>query len=424
VRRSSKFLQNTAEFLDSPGYLIARLVLLSLIIGLLLGAIIVETRMSSSTPAYEWIFSGIGVFALSVVGAWLYRRWFKKKEGQLVELTPVKRPQTGLAESQVLVSDSTISGPVAGRDINIESYVQHAPPSAESVDEYSERPTPDEMYKAIRAVSFYTQEHVADNYAGLKVRWHAKLSSMRQLSGDVCDVSLRTRDQYLVATKVSLSRYPILKTVRGGEAVEVIGTIDYVQTNGPVHLKESKLKFLPKEALKSPLHEIRFDYLPLSPLENGWAKPVEKDETPEFSTDKTIPGSLYVQADGRVFAMDYAVPPAGANAHQIEFEGKFLRNAILYTEIELMEKSAVGKTETCWFAHVLGLEGTPPQQDRQYREWIFTVAPIRSSIQFKIDLAREVNQAFGRDKTLTTVKRIRLRGNIVLSSIKLIGEEN
>jgi hypothetical protein len=51
-------------------------------------------------------------------------------------------------------------------------------------------------------------------------------------------------DKTLIVTKVLISDYPILKTVRGGEPVVVTGTIDYVQTNGPIHLKDAALKFL------------------------------------------------------------------------------------------------------------------------------------------------------------------------------------
>src|SRR5580698_9293177 len=50
------------------------------------------------------------------------------------------------------------------------------------------------------------------------------------------------------------------------------------------------------------LHEVRFDYLPDSPLENGWTKVSDGDENPTFSRDPEMPGSLLMQANGKVFA--------------------------------------------------------------------------------------------------------------------------
>jgi hypothetical protein len=72
-----------------------------------------------------------------------------------------------------------------------------------------------------------------------------QLYNIRPLSDGRIDVSLRNGDTGpLVVLIVDLADYPILKTVRGGEPVEVVGTIDYVQTNAMVHLKDAKLKFL------------------------------------------------------------------------------------------------------------------------------------------------------------------------------------
>lgn len=52
-------------------------------------------------------------------------------------------------------------------------------------------------------------------------------------------------DGQFVCMKVQIDDYPILRTVRGegDELVTVKGTIDYVQSNGPVHLKDVKLTF-------------------------------------------------------------------------------------------------------------------------------------------------------------------------------------
>ena len=193
--------------------------------------------MVSSTPWYQWIFSGIGVVVVSWFGAWAYRRYRR---------APV--PEKHLeSTSQVKISDSTVVGPVAGRDISIGTFVQHAVTSESTTDEYRGTPTTDEIAAAIKRVPLYLQASVSSSYSGLKVRWQAEMSSIYRLADGQIDVSLNTsgRPPYIVL-KVKLDDYPILKTVRGGEPVEVMGTIDWVQENGLVHLKDVRLKFLPQ----------------------------------------------------------------------------------------------------------------------------------------------------------------------------------
>jgi len=180
--------------------------------------------MTSSTPPYEWIFSGIGVAILSWFGSWIYRRYRK---------TP----------SQVRISDSTVVGPIAGRDISIGTLVQCG--VAIPTDEHRSTPTPGEIRAAIRQASFYLAPSVARSYSGLKVRWSARIKNVQVRDG-LADLALGGSDEgspYIVL-KVKLGDCPILKTVRGGESVEAIGTIDWVQVNSMVHLKDAKLKFL------------------------------------------------------------------------------------------------------------------------------------------------------------------------------------
>jgi hypothetical protein len=76
-------------------------------------------------------------------------------------------------------------------------------------------------------------------------RGQMQLYNIRRVPHDQIEVSLRNMvEGPLVVLVVNLADYPILKTIRGGEPVEVIGTIEYVQTNTMIHLKDAKLKFL------------------------------------------------------------------------------------------------------------------------------------------------------------------------------------
>jgi hypothetical protein len=46
--------------------------------------------MTSSTPPYEWIFSGIGVAILAWFGAWAYRHYRKESEKRTENASQVK----------------------------------------------------------------------------------------------------------------------------------------------------------------------------------------------------------------------------------------------------------------------------------------------------------------------------------------------
>src|SRR5258708_38408730 len=97
--------------------------------------------MVDSAPAYEWIFSGIGVAAASAVAAWLYRRSHPVGPKELT--------------SQAVISNSTVHGPVAGRDISIGMLVQHAPTPKSSHDENRAKPTEEGIAGSIQKNPFF-----------------------------------------------------------------------------------------------------------------------------------------------------------------------------------------------------------------------------------------------------------------------------
>lgn len=185
--------------------------------------------MDASNSWWAVAFSGFGVAALGWVSNLIYRHFKKEKD----------------TSSQTIV-DSNIVGPVAGRDMHI-GTVNIAPPSSipsAVQEEYHERPTPQEMHDEICKVPMYSQEKIAAAFEGLKVKWTGVVHSVRELSNGIIDFTMKY-DGHYVSMKVKIDDYPILKTVRGegDELAIVIGTIDYVQTNGPVHLKDVKLVF-------------------------------------------------------------------------------------------------------------------------------------------------------------------------------------
>jgi len=100
------------------------------------------------------------------------------------------------------------------------------------------------MKDQIHKVPMYSQEKIAATFEGLKVKWTGVVKGVRELSNGIVDFTMKC-DGPLVCMKVKVDDYPILKTVRGegDELATVTGTIDYVQTNGLVHLKDVRLTF-------------------------------------------------------------------------------------------------------------------------------------------------------------------------------------
>ncbi len=269
--------------------------------------------MVNSTPPYEWIFSGIGVAVVSWFCAWVYRRYHKVQGVG-------KQPEHS---SQVKISDSTVVGPIAGRDISIGTYVQGEATLAEtSNEEYRETPTTVQIAESLQPVSLYLKESVAKSYAGLKVRWRMQLYGIRRLSDGRIDVTVTNDKGPIVVFNVNLDDYPILKTVHGGEAVEVMGTIDYVQTNTPIHLKDVKLKFLDQL-----LRQASAKMLTTDEDQSSWPDVILECQWPSLVHESKIPGSHIVRK--RPWILRHGGPGAVYNVrvHDIDFgayKAKFL----------------------------------------------------------------------------------------------------
>jgi len=194
--------------------------------------------MPSPAPPYEWIFSGIGVAACSAAIAWLYRRFRGLTSS----------PAPGPDSSNVNISNSNVNGPVAGRDVNIGTYIK-SEEGPEKPGEFSETPTPDDIERAIMNASLYMRESVAQSFVGIKVRWKAKLLEIWPRNNLKNEVGVQLLSSVsVIHAIVRFSEYPILKTVRGGELVEITGAIERPSDRGGpgIYLKDVKLEFFPQ----------------------------------------------------------------------------------------------------------------------------------------------------------------------------------
>ncbi len=148
--------------------------------------------------------------------------------------------------SQVKITDSKVIGPVAGRDVNIGTLVQQGATPELPSDDYREKPTIIEIAEVIEQVPLYLRKSVATSYSGIKIRWPMQIRSINLVHNGKIEVAFTVSDRGRFAVaEVELDEYPLLKTVHGGEPVEVTGTIDWVQENALVHLKDANLKFPP-----------------------------------------------------------------------------------------------------------------------------------------------------------------------------------
>jgi hypothetical protein len=126
--------------------------------------------MNVST-VYQAVVAGIIVLFVSWIGAWIYRRFIRKKQNPKSEQYLEGATQSA---TQIKMTGSTVNGPIAGRDINIGNLMQVRMAATENAD-YHERPTPTEITKALGAVAVYVRESVAATYVGIKVHWRAKI---------------------------------------------------------------------------------------------------------------------------------------------------------------------------------------------------------------------------------------------------------
>src|SRR6266699_91336 len=168
------------------------------------------------------------------------------------------------------------------------------------------------------------------------------------------------------------------------------------------------------EKLANP-REVRFDYLPASPLENGWFKVSKTDVTPTFSIPAQ--GAMSMKTGGQVFAMDYLIPQSAKDSTHVSFQGRFEQGAIFYTEIEVSNSPGSSEVENWWFAHVLGGKSLAPKKESD-SELRFHVFPSDGKTQFDFDLRQEVSQVLS-GKSYRGISRIRVRGDISLWPIQL-----
>jgi len=163
--------------------------------------------------------------------------------------------------------------------------------------------------------------------------------------------------------------------------------------------------------LPVPTFQITFDYLPKSPLTEGWKRGYGQ-EGPTFSKWSATPRGM-TMTQNQCYAMDYALPQFARLCNHVEFTAQFVSDVIIYLDVEIIKKDK-SSTNSFWFAHVIGVKA--PIYLSEYQEWKFHISPVNN--RFLIDLRDEVNEVVGKDGfEFAELKKIRLRGSLSISPI-------
>ena len=163
----------------------------------------------------EWLFSGIGVTALTVIFL-LIRHVFQSKKAHQSKPTKQKIDE----KEQVDTTDH--------KDNSIG---------------YSMHPTPKEVADEINSTPLFQQKDAEKNYIGIKVRWDVSLSLVHSGSNNNVELTCEFKGySRFVNIKTNLEKYPKIKILKRGQKITVYGEIIKIDASGPV-VDEHKLEF-------------------------------------------------------------------------------------------------------------------------------------------------------------------------------------
>jgi hypothetical protein len=186
-----------------------------------------------------------------------------------------------------------------------------------------------------------------------------------------------------------------------------------------------------------PHEEIRFDYFPASPLQNGWRvgyldgrinknDPMAlaeywKSKRWTMAPDPPTKGSALVDIDA--FAMDHNVSPNAALSQRIEFEANYIDNSAMFFVQILLATRDDQQTTTKFIKFVPGRRKpypTPNWEDLEYTVEIDPPSLGKGWRKITLFLPDETERSWGRDGWYyKELRMIRLRGKLGISPIRL-----
>ena len=184
-----------------------------------------------------WLFSGVGVAALTALIRFVRRLW-----------VPAKQPSR-TAEIAAIENASLVDSPIAiGSNI---SQVIHVPSEAArpTAGISPTQPTPEKIRSEIEGLPLYLQRDAEKNYVAVAVRWRVLLRHISRQSSDndICDVALSVPGEpgSVIFCEVRTSECPRLRSAKEETLIQVAGFIQEVRMAGlTIRLRDANLTFL------------------------------------------------------------------------------------------------------------------------------------------------------------------------------------
>ena len=197
-----------------------------------------------------WLFSGVGVAVVSLIGTAIYRRYFLWDRGN----APWSL-QNHLTNTQVAATKNSVAvGAVVATGSHITQNITHVlhaapPPPPEGIrtlTKYPSKPSPAEIWQDIDSVPAYQRKGKREAYVGLPVCWVAgfrnisevsQIAMMAGLAKGTHTLMLGTDDHFgafaIITTQIDIEKYPQFKTMHDKTPMRICGIIENVEHGIP-----------------------------------------------------------------------------------------------------------------------------------------------------------------------------------------------
>lgn len=169
---------------------------------------------------YQWMFSGVGVVALTL----FIKVFFDRKEKGKREIA--NTDSSNNSDNKIIISErnnasfNSLSNPV---------QKNYYPKEEKSVDPDVVDFSPQDIYKQIEETTPYQKEEVRKSYKGLKINWTLELMSIFGKNGNIVTVLFSSKDDSYtsrtISSKIDIEKYPFLKVSKEKDKFNILGKI-------------------------------------------------------------------------------------------------------------------------------------------------------------------------------------------------------
>jgi hypothetical protein len=166
--------------------------------------------------------------------------------------------------------------------------------------------------------------------------------------------------------------------------------------------------------------KISFDYLPASPLDNGWRLALNDKPLRQASASADRPGGLTIKIDD---AIDIDVEKYQRLCNRVLFSAKLSHDSYAYAKVRLVSTNSQPTETDAWLACDIG--DKPPRKVSSH-EWVVCRKPGDGGwANFDLSLPNEVSQTLGQagDLRFSELLGFRLRGTLSISPIDLYRDD-